>query len=126
NTPGIIIRRVPQRSMSQPTTGHANAVSHVALHRAVDRSPRLRPRSSVTGLRKTPNEKIRMEPVPTSKPQAQANTIHQRLARIPPITASAQKDTAGFLLSWRRLGRNTTLRQSDALVLPDAAPRPQR
>src|SRR5215471_5749930 len=58
--PGIITRRVPNRSISQPITGHDKATNQVLAPKALDSSPRLTPRSSVTGLRNTPKVKIRI------------------------------------------------------------------
>src|SRR5215831_3993008 len=80
--PGIITWRVPKRSISQPITGHDTATNQVLAPNAPDSSPRLTPRSSVTGLRNTPKVKIRIAPAPTKRPQAQANTIHQRPGRV--------------------------------------------
>src|SRR5215471_6984295 len=96
--PGIITRRVPKRSTSQPITGHDAATNQVLAPSAPDRSPRLTPRSSVTGLRNTPKVKIRIAPAPTRSPQAQANTIHQRLANIPVTTPSPLETLGRFVL----------------------------
>jgi hypothetical protein len=85
--PGIMTRRVPKRSISQPITGHDTATNQALAPNPPDRSPRLMPRSSVIGLRNTPKVKIRMAPAPTNRPQAEANTIHQRLAKIPVMMA---------------------------------------
>src|SRR5437879_873468 len=48
-----------------------------------DSAPRVMPRSWVIGIRNTPNAKIRMEPAPTTKPQIDATTTHQRFASSP-------------------------------------------
>src|SRR5690242_11535786 len=91
--PGIITRRVPKRSISQPITGHDKATNHALAPSAPDSSPRLTPRSSVTGLRNTPKVKTRIAPAPTNRTHAQANTIHHRLAKIPGIDALSRSDT---------------------------------
>src|SRR5215813_8659123 len=84
--PGIITRRVPKRSSSQPKNGRVTAVQSAASNRALERSPRVIPSSALTGFRKTPDEKIRIGPAPTSRPQTDATTTNQRLAKRPPMT----------------------------------------
>jgi hypothetical protein len=97
--PGIMTARVPKRSISQPITGHDTATNQVLAPNAPDKSPRLMPRSSVTGLRNTPKVKIRIAPAPTMRPQAHANTIHQRLVKIPAMTSSPLRHSGQFVLS---------------------------
>src|SRR5215475_15460266 len=84
--PGIITRRVPTRSSSQPKNGRVTAVHRAASNRATERSPRVIPSSALTGFRKTPDEKIRIGPEPTSKPRTDAATTSQRLAKRLPMT----------------------------------------
>src|SRR5262245_62291779 len=96
--PGIITWRVPKRSITHPITGPDTATNQVLAPNAPDISPRLTPRSSVTGLRNTPKVKIRIAPAPTKRPQAQANTIHQRLAKIPVMTPSPLGHSDGLTL----------------------------
>src|SRR5215471_17059131 len=99
--PGIITWRVPKRSINQPITGHDTATNQVLAPNALDSSPRLTPRSSVTGLRNTPKVKIRIAPAPTKRPQAQAKTIHQRLTKTPVITPSPLGHSDGLACSER-------------------------
>src|SRR5256885_7616817 len=75
-------RRVPQRSVSPPTTGHARAFSNVLKKSADDRAPRAIPRSAVTGFRKIPKAKMLIAPEPTKSPHADANTTHQRFEKM--------------------------------------------
>src|SRR6478609_9189530 len=91
-------RRVPKRSSSQPRTGQATAVQMAARNTALDRSPRVMPSSAETGLRKTPEEKIRTGPEPTSSPKTDAATTSQRLANSPPMTPSLSGTFAGDYL----------------------------
>src|SRR5262249_12984449 len=78
--------------------GHDTATNQVLTPNAPDSSPRVTPRSSVTGLRNTPKVKIRIAPAPTKRPQAQANTIHQRLAKIPVMTPSPLRHSDRLLV----------------------------
>src|SRR5215469_7097825 len=45
----------------------------------MEKAPRLNPRSSVIGFKKTPKVKTLIGPAPTRRPQIVANTTHQRL-----------------------------------------------
>ena len=81
-------RRVPKRSISHPTARQPNAVVHVLTNSADDSSPRLTPSPSLTGFRKTPKVKMRIEPCPTIKPQAEATTTHHLFAQSPVIFSS--------------------------------------
>ena len=80
-------RRAPQRSTSQPTTGHDRAESSECRVSADENIARPMPSSAVIGFRKTPNAKTLIAPPPTIRPQTVANTIHQRLAKMPRIGA---------------------------------------
>src|SRR5215471_11246657 len=60
----------------------------------MEKAPRLNPRSSVIGFKKTPKVKTLIGPAPTRSPQIVANTTHQRLRNRLVIARSL--DLAGF------------------------------
>src|SRR5215831_4566319 len=77
--------RTPMRSTRRPKNGVATATMMLEIAMALEISPRPKPRSCATGLRKVPAANTLIAPCPTMRATPDAIAIHHLLRRRPSL-----------------------------------------